>query len=266
MLVKPPLGVQLIPGHPMNRGLVGWWLMNEGAGRKIYDLSGNGNRGTLVGNTHWVSGQYGSCLSFDGDGDYVSLGTPISGYPFTLMAWARFGADIDRSAVLVSLANSSYWGTYYSIGAATWGSYFRGDVWARIDGGTTYVINASPYAYPWDGWHHVTGVFASATDRKLFVDSVLVGTDDDSVAFSASVDRIFFGALADSSPTDYWNGKIDSVRIYNRALRAEQIKSLYDDPFQGLYQTSVDLWTAATSVGAPPPAAGYMTLNTGYWG
>jgi len=55
--------------------------------------------------------------------------------------------------------------------------------------------------------------------------------------------------------------------VFDRALSAEEIKALYADPFQGLRQTSVDLWTAATSVGAaPPPAAGYMTLNTGYWG
>jgi len=108
MLVKPPLGVQLIPGHPMNRGLVGWWLMNEGTGGTIYDLRGNGNYGTLEGDTHWVSGQHGPCLSFDGGGDYVdvtssSLLSLPQTFNFTLTFWFNaYNNQSDKAAFAFS--------------------------------------------------------------------------------------------------------------------------------------------------------------------
>lgn len=47
---KPPLGVQLDWTNPINRGLVGCWIFNEGGGTRANDLSGNGNHGLLIGN------------------------------------------------------------------------------------------------------------------------------------------------------------------------------------------------------------------------
>ena len=46
---KPPLGIQIDWSNPITKGLVGCWLFNEGSGDKVYDLSGNGNTGTLTG-------------------------------------------------------------------------------------------------------------------------------------------------------------------------------------------------------------------------
>ncbi|MBU0598822.1 LamG domain-containing protein, partial [Patescibacteria group bacterium] len=72
--MKPLLGVQLNRSHPLAKGLVGCWVMNEGAGNKIYDLSGNGNDGSFPGGTAnplWKPGRTGPALKFDGVNDYV---------------------------------------------------------------------------------------------------------------------------------------------------------------------------------------------------
>ena len=45
MILKPPKGAMLNRGHPLSRGLKGCWLMNEGGGKIVNDLSGNGNTG-----------------------------------------------------------------------------------------------------------------------------------------------------------------------------------------------------------------------------
>ena len=49
---------------------MGYWSFDYGDGR---DESGNGNDGTLYGDTIFATGQIGSAMSFDGDGDYVSV-------------------------------------------------------------------------------------------------------------------------------------------------------------------------------------------------
>ncbi|MFB0523909.1 MAG: hypothetical protein ACETVZ_00085, partial [Phycisphaerae bacterium] len=65
-ILKPIRAIQLNKSHPFARGLIGYWIMNEGGGSKVFDLSGNDNTGTFVGNTAWAAGKFGSCLSFDG--------------------------------------------------------------------------------------------------------------------------------------------------------------------------------------------------------
>ena len=58
-------------GVANDSSLVGYWSANEGSGNMTYDLSGNGNNGTLYGPT-WVNSTYGSALSFNGVNNYIS--------------------------------------------------------------------------------------------------------------------------------------------------------------------------------------------------
>ena len=74
--VKPYRGTPLNKNHPLARGLAGCWVMNEGTGFKVFDLSGNGNTGTMTGmtNSDWVPGTDGYALDFDGTDDYIAVG------------------------------------------------------------------------------------------------------------------------------------------------------------------------------------------------
>ncbi len=85
--------------HAADPGLVGCWMFDEGSGTTAFDSSGNGNDGTLVladgaVSPAWVSGKYGSALSFDGVDDYVALTAqpPITN-GFTFTAWVRRNGD-----------------------------------------------------------------------------------------------------------------------------------------------------------------------------
>ena len=94
---KPPVGSQINWGHPLARGLVGCWLLNEGAGRKAYDLSEYRNHGTLTSmaipptpNSGWNPGRTGIGLSFDGVDDYVGMmTTDLYTDTITLEAWTK---------------------------------------------------------------------------------------------------------------------------------------------------------------------------------
>jgi len=72
-MLKPPLGSLPNFGHPLTRGLVGLWLMNEGGGNIVQDLSGNGYIGTLNDVT-WQAGLSGTTTLFPGvSGDYINI-------------------------------------------------------------------------------------------------------------------------------------------------------------------------------------------------
>ena len=72
--INKPTGSPRINGsHPLARGLVGFWLLNEGAGLKALDFSGLSNHGALTNGPTWGAGRYGKAVSFDGSNDYIEV-------------------------------------------------------------------------------------------------------------------------------------------------------------------------------------------------
>ena len=70
---KPILGRQIDWSHSLSDGLVGLWLMNEGSGNTVADLSGNGLLQTLSG-PEWVASKYGPGVSYiSGNSDYSAV-------------------------------------------------------------------------------------------------------------------------------------------------------------------------------------------------
>jgi len=65
-VLKPVRGIRLNKSHPLARGLVGYWLLNEGSGNKVFDLSGNGKTGTINGTITWVA-DYLNCPGSTGN-------------------------------------------------------------------------------------------------------------------------------------------------------------------------------------------------------
>jgi hypothetical protein len=78
-------------------------------------------------------------------------------------------------------------------------------------------------------WHHVVGVFASATNRRLYVDGVSEASDTTSASYSSDVDRWTIGRWGDSTPKSYFKGVIDEVSLYGTALSAEEVEKLYNE-------------------------------------
>ena len=85
--VKPPLGVPIYEHDP---SLGGYWLMNEGTGNTVNDLSGNKYHGTLVGDSVFTASKFGGGIDFAGDGgDYVSASPICTTGNITISVWFR---------------------------------------------------------------------------------------------------------------------------------------------------------------------------------
>ncbi|OHA41613.1 MAG: hypothetical protein A3G52_00710 [Candidatus Taylorbacteria bacterium RIFCSPLOWO2_12_FULL_43_20] len=244
---SPKYGVSQTVGQTTNCdsglscGLVGYWTFDgkdtDWTTQKTNDLSGSGNHGTLTNMSTTTSPTYGKIgqgLKFDGENDYINVesGLNITEYPFTLSAWAN--ADtFSSSQSILQLVDKSESGVYWTIGTISSGHF---SMTAR----NTSPVTTPGIITPTAGvWYHVVGVFRSETDRELYVNGVSDATSAASVNFAATVDRVAIGYFGDLTPGNFLGGKIDDVRIYNRALSATEIKQLYNtaSPKYGVSQT-----------------------------
>jgi type II secretory pathway pseudopilin PulG len=221
-------------------GVVGCWKLDETSGTTAVDSSGNGNNGALVNMTSpgcWVAGQIGGALVFDGSDDYVDLGTDSSlnfgdSEPFTIAAWIK---TTDEYGLIVSFRNSEDDGSDIDFAVGNEGG--DGDhpgkamILVRQDGGGEWASVISGPSVNDGQWHHVAAVRGSGSTIELFVDGVSQGTSSGSEsggAITTNVRAIGCEVYWDCGGDEYCSlaGTIDDVRIYKRALTAEEIAEL----------------------------------------
>lgn len=209
------------PGTIILNDQIAWWKFNENTGTLASDSTG-GYDGSITGAT-WTTGINSSGINFDGSTSYVQINEPIiSGYPFAISAWIQTTASGSDQAI-ANLADSSinkkYLGIYMDLNGQA--SLVGSNPPTQIITGTS--IN--------DGnWHHVIGVFNSPTDRTLYVDGLFNGTDTAQVTFNINVDTWSFGRLGKKTPDSYFNGNIDEVKLWDRALNASEVQQIYLNP------------------------------------
>ena len=253
--MKPVLGSQIQLGHPSIDGLVGCWLMNEGSGNIIQDLSGNGRHGTAVGATgeiSWSTGQDGPVVEFVGDTKAAYQFSPItflSTDRWTLVWSMKTDGDAAEGVVLGEYDTSD---DYIFISA---GSYVR--FTNSLGASKDITVNVA------SAWHTLAYVADGTGNITLYVD----GKYQEKVTGATTsfiLDSIGNGYNSDNYTYD---GQVSHVSAYNRALSASEIADLYREPFAMFYRDPIELWSAATQGGAAPSTNdAIMTCNTGFWG
>ena len=203
------------------QGLVGYWKFEEGSGTTVNDSSGNGNNGTIYEAT-WVSGKYGSALIFDGINDYVNINSandiPTGTSNRTIEAWFKTSYDNSpgpQQKAIVSYGNASF-SQYFSLAHFTNNKLgvggFGNDCISDI------TIN--------DGnWHHGAATY-DGTTVSIYVDGVLNVTCAKS--FNTVLTKFEIGTASGWWGNPYFNGTIDEVKIYNRVLSAEEIRTEFE--------------------------------------
>lgn len=199
--------------------------MDEGAGQWANDSSGEGNNGQLGGSTadqtsdpDWSTGKFQDGLRFDGGDDYVeapTLSTLDTGN-VTVMGWARSEGSTGSRQTIVSAGEDTSTGTVLAIDNGDNQIHF----WVHTSGGWTDVATATTY----DAWIHIAGVYDGDT-LSLYTDGELQNT----VSLSGSMDTPTSdtGIGARNSDDNHWfNGNLDDVRVYRKALTADQIEGI----------------------------------------
>jgi hypothetical protein len=245
---KPFRGIQLNRTHPLSKGLVACYLFNEMTGETVFDLSGNGNNGTLENGVAWGNGR----LKFDGVDDYVlDSGFNINFSSFSFGAWVKFDDDY-RQPVIVGGDGSGSGDRPIDIFLGT-GSARTIFVDTRIDS-ADYSQSNSGVIPTLGQWYHIVGVYDG--EMSIYINGVLkagqTGGNGTNGADGTDGLKIGEGTNLYGWGNTFFNGSIDSVRIYNRALPAEEVTWLYREPY-AMFEPSFNpalLYPAAPPVGA----------------
>jgi Concanavalin A-like lectin/glucanases superfamily len=208
---------------------VGIWHFNEGSGAIAHDRARNHDDGTLQGSVQWAAGRFRDALSFDGgDGAVIVADDPVlEPAAVSVSAWVNSSASPgDFKYIVAKGANGCLAGSYGLYTGANGGLEF----YASTNGGATWTLSPDAGARVWDGrWHNVIGSDDGSTVR-LYVDGQQVGSgtpDSAPIGYGLSTSNdLLIGNYGGCSSLGF-TGRIDEVRIFDRALSAPEISFGY---------------------------------------
>ena len=241
----PVGGTVTTPPPPTTNSLVAAYNFDEGSGTVLTDRSGTSNNGTIT-NAAWnTTGKNGASLTFSGTNSYAKIADSNSldlTAGMTLEAWIYPTAAFSSpSAIMLKewTSNISYAmlaysptttpGGFITVGTANYGAFGK-------------------LIVPQNTWTHLTTTYDN-TNIRFYVNGVLTGTQAQTGNIATSTGALFIGGttiLASSS----FKGRIDDVRIYNRALSVGEIQTDMNTPVGG-------------SAPAPTPVNGVCGISSG---
>ena len=203
-------------------GLVGHWKFDENAGTTAADSSGSGNTGTLTSGAGWGAGQNSAAVSFDGVDDYVQVGSQSSlvmTNTASFTAWIHPAAPFTSGGIIIN-KEGEYEIARFSDGTIQCAFANTNPGWNWINTGAVAPLNQ---------WTHVAVVYESGI-VKTYINGVLTHTYNGSGAVgdvdNTQNDFRIGGRQAVPHP---FQGRIDEVRIYNRAISATEITQLMNN-------------------------------------
>ena len=212
-----PLGV-FAAQNTLADGLLGRWTFDGAdiSGVTAYDKSGQGNNGEITGATK-VMGKLGQALAFSGTAQYVAV-TSTSFDAFTFSAWYKTTSPSQSAGMIFGDAAASSGGGS-KIGLV------GGKFFVRAGGTAVNTLTV-----PTDGaWHLFTVTRSSVGGVRswlLYLDGKLAqdaGTTPGATAYAFNK----IGANG-SDLSQLFNGYLDDVRSYGRALSAAEVWQLYN--------------------------------------
>jgi DNA-binding beta-propeller fold protein YncE len=212
--------VAVVVANPQQvAGLRAAYGFEEGAGSAAADASGNGNTGTLSGPAWTPAGRSGGALSFDGVNDLVTVpdanSLDLSG-AMTVEAWVYPTASSGwRTAVMKEAANDIAYALYASGPDGPPEGYVGS---SAVTGSGALTLNA---------WTHLAVTYDGAMLR-LYQNGAQVGTRSLGGPIAATNRALQIGGNAIWG--EYFSGRIDEVRVYDRALTPAEIAADMDAP------------------------------------
>jgi len=212
---------------------VAYWHFDEGSGNMTYDHTANDNDGKLYNGTEWnsdepswISGKYGYGLKFDGMNDYIEVSDSNNLKPdhITVEAWVYPIGEKLLVQTDVAIVRKLDWNNKQGY----WLRWHNNTKHAEfgIGNGTNWEeIASSVGSVPLNQWTHLVGTY-NGTHSKIYVNGILEDTSSyhpEKINHTTDVLRI--GAATPNFKR--FNGTIDEVRIWNRALSPEEINASY---------------------------------------
>ncbi|HND50762.1 MAG TPA: Ig-like domain-containing protein, partial [Pirellulaceae bacterium] len=184
-----------------------------------------GNNGTLANGVAFATGRIGQGFDLDGVNDFVNVvdSTTLRPSSVTVSAWVNFDSTSGRRAIVSKTVGSGTENSY-----ALW--YDAGSLRGVVgDGVTAGAVLSAPFAPIAGRWYHVAYSFDDATDtQKLYVDGAVAATGAQTVGIGYDTHALTLGVEVENQTFgSFFDGRIDEVALYGRALTAGEIASLF---------------------------------------
>ncbi len=250
-------------------GLVGWWKFDDGSGTTAADSSGNGNTGTLVNGPTWIMGQVGQALSFNGVNTWVSVNQSTSLQfgtgSFSASAWIYPTSNTQGTTHIVD----NRWSTpYWDVIFSGTGQYIQCSISDTVPNSAYVLLPNNTVTI--NKWHFVACIVDRSTQQmSVYVDGTKYtsGYPDTSLVgnLNNGTNLVEIGQ-SQTVPSGYFTGIIDDVRVYNRALSANEIATLYNEGLSGggtpSQNSTYNLTISKSGTGSGTVTSGYINCGS----
>jgi RHS repeat-associated protein len=206
-------------GHP-----VGWWPLNQTSGTTAADASGSGNTAS-VSNVTWTDG----AASFNGQNSQIDTNGPAlnTAASYSVSTWVYLTKNSGDYTAIAQGGNGD--ASFYLQYAQ------RYNAWAFvspvIESPTPGTFQAAHDSQPptLNKWTHLVVTFNAATSTmSLYVDNRLAGTATNTTPWSGK-GSLVMGAVhnTDGNQNNFFPGEIGNVQVYQRALSAADVQTLF---------------------------------------
>lgn len=251
-----------VPSYVPTNGLAGWWSFSGNAN----DASTNANNGTVILATLTTDrfGNANSAYSFDGSRSYIQCTSNITNVDnITISGWAKnnqpwggqfvqIGQDDAFSSNGIGVGK----GGISSIGVYSFSKLYKGNNLLTLITGdfcydSTYLLNLN-------SWFHFVITYTNKT-ISYYVNGILVSSIPTYLQRTIPPNsKIFFGSSGPLEYTHCYDGNLDDIGIWNRALTQDEISSLYS----GVLGFNPLIYKNALTI-YPNPANDHITIDCG---
>ena len=206
-------------GGPPATGLVAAYAFNEASGITTADISGNNNTGTLTnGPTRTAAGKFGAAVSFDGVNDHVLVPASASlnlTTAMTLEAWVNPSVTLSSWKAILQKEQDAYFLTASSDQNQPASGF-------TLSTGACCTITKATAALVPNTWTHVAATY-DGTQLRMYINGMPVSSTPDTGTIQTTTTPLRIGGNTYGS--EFFQGLIDEVRIYNRALTQAEIQT-----------------------------------------
>ncbi|WP_203350685.1 LamG-like jellyroll fold domain-containing protein [Streptomyces sp. S-9] len=198
----------------------GHWSLDEGSGTTAKDDGPNNKALTLSEGATWTAGVSGSALRFDGQGQFAQTDGPVldTTGSYSVSAWVTLDALPGNYATAVSQDGRRQASPFYL-------QYGQGAFAFSTPDGQRARLETRPEL---GRWYHLVGVRNGATGEiTLYVDGTKAATVKSGPNYVGSGPLAVGRAKWNGDDTDFWNGSVDEVHAYDKALTDAEVSALH---------------------------------------
>jgi len=227
----------------VSAGLLGHWAFDDGSGTAAQDSSANNNHGILMGDPQWVAGKLSMALQFDGVDDYVEVPHDARLIPTTGKATVSVWINAERHT---GPGGSQWQGILAKGGGPRLYSLYTesSQVLHFSTGPSPHIGSLSTDTVPLNEWVHVAAVVDGRHIYYINGEPAGEGGQGATVPTGGTAPL----TIGQTGESNFFLGMIDDVRLYDRALTAEQV--------QGLFNGIAPAWLKAENPSPPDGAEG----------